>query len=111
MALSVRRNVYTTVESKETLSDASAGAFEEDSITFDICKEVVDEFFLTEEPQIEKTIRLMLTKERKLMEGAAAVAVAPLLEQPDRWKDQNSVVVICGGNISVDKLQSVLCSK
>lgn len=109
MALSVRRNAYTTVESKDTLSDASAGAFEEDSITYEICKNVVDEFFLIEENRIAETIRLALAKERKLIEGAAAVAAAPLLEDPQRWKNQNSVVVICGGNISTDKLQSVLC--
>jgi threonine dehydratase len=111
MALSVGRNAYTIVESKETLSDASAGAFEEDSITYDICKNVVDEFFLVKEPKIGETIRIILAKERKLIEGAAAVAVAPLLENPGRWKNQNSVVVICGGNISIDKLQKVLCEE
>lgn len=109
MALSIRRNEYTTVEPKETLSDASAGAFEEDSITFDVCKRVVDEFFLISEEKIAETIRNMLAKERKLIEGAAAVAVAALLREPERWKNQTSVVIICGGNISVDKLQSVLC--
>jgi len=109
MALSVRRDEYTTVDPKETLSDASAGAFEEDSITYDVCKRVVDEFFLIPEEIIAETIREMLMKERKLMEGAAAVAVAALLRDPGRWKDQTSVVIICGGNISVDKLQSILC--
>ncbi len=109
MALSVRREQYTTVESKETLSDASAGAFEEDAITYDLCKKLVDEFFLIEEDTIAETIRLVLAKERKLVEGAAAVAVAALLQEPERWAGQTSVIIICGGNISMDKVRQVLC--
>jgi len=109
MALSVRTGQYTTVEPLETLSDASAGAFEEDSITYPVCRQVVDEFFLIPEATIAEQIRLLLARERKLVEGSAAVAVAALLQDPGRWHDQTSVVVICGGNISVDKLRSVLC--
>jgi len=109
MALSVRSGRYTTVEPRETLSDGSAGAFEEGSITFDLCRRVVDEFLLTTEEEIADALRLVLARERKLVEGSAAVAVAALLQQPGRWRDQTSVVVLCGGNVSTDKLRDVLC--
>lgn len=109
MALSVRSGRYTTVEPRETLSDGSAGAFEEGSITFDLCRRVVDEFLLTTEEEIAAALRLVLARERKLVEGSAAVAVAALLQSPERWRGETSVVVICGGNISTDKLQHVLC--
>lgn len=109
MALSVQSGDYTTVEPQDTLSDASAGAFEEDSITYPICREVIDEFLLATEAEIADGIRLLLAKERKLVEGSAAVAVAALLKQPERWRNQASVIVICGGNISVDKLKGVVC--
>jgi threonine dehydratase len=108
MALSVRSGRYTTVEPRETLSDGSAGAFEEGSITFDLCRRVVDEFLLTTEEEIAEALRLVLARERKLVEGAAAVAVAALLQQPGRWRDQTSVVVVCGGNISTERLRSIL---
>ena len=108
MALSVQRNTYTTVEARETLSDASAGPFEADSITFPLCRDIVDEFFLAEEDRIGRGICWMLDHERKLVEGAAAVALAPLLRDPKRWRGQCSVVVICGGNISREKLRLVL---
>ena len=110
MALSVQRNEYTTVEARETLSDASAGAFEVDSITYEVCKQVIDDFILISEPDIADGIRLMLAKERKLVEGSAAVAVQALLKEPQRWEGQTSVIVICGGNISADKLKKVLCA-
>jgi threonine dehydratase len=108
MALSVRAHRYTTVPARETLSDASAGPFEEDSITYPLCQQLVDDFFLVEEEDIAEGIRWMLDHERKLIEGSAAVALAPLLLYPERWADQRSVVVLCGGNISREKLRSVL---
>ncbi len=108
MALSVQQNKYVTVETKDTLSDGSAGAFEEDSITFPICKQLIDEFFLVSESEIGESLRLILNTERKLIEGAAAVAVASFIKNVERFQGQTSVIVICGGNISIDKLRKVL---
>lgn len=108
MTLSVRTDSYVTVPSKDTLSDGSAGAFEEDSITFPICKAIIDEFFLVAEKEIAASINLILTMERKLIEGAAGVAVASFLQNVERFRGQTSVIVICGGNISKDKLKKIL---
>lgn len=108
MTLSVRSNSYQTVPFKDTLSDASAGAFEEASITYPICQQLIDDFILIAENEIAKAIRLALAKERKLIEGSAAVALAALLKNKERLKGQTSVIVICGGNIALDKLQKVL---
>ncbi len=108
MALSVQRREYTTVEPQETLWDGSAGAFERDAITYPLCRDLVDEFLLAEEKEISAGIRWALDHERKLIEGAAAVAIAPLLREPERWEGQTSLVVICGGNISREKLKTVL---
>ncbi len=108
MTLSVQSGQYTTVPSMPTLSDASAGAFEEDSITYPICKTLVDDFILTSEDEIANGIRLVFEKERKVIEGAAAVAVSALLKNPQKWENQTNVIVICGGNISRDKLVQVL---
>jgi threonine dehydratase len=108
MALSVRSGRYTTVESRETLSDGSAGAFEEGAITFDLCRAVVDEFLLVTEKEIQDALLLVLSRERKLVEGSAAVAVAALLQQPERWRGETSVVVVCGGNVSLETLRRLL---
>ena len=108
MSASVRAGEYKEIESKPTLSDGSAGGFEKDSITFDLCKELVDEFILVSEKKIEKSIRQMISKHHKLVEGSAAVAVASLLQQPDKFANQSTVIVICGANISLDTLKEVL---
>ena len=50
----------------------------------------------------------MISKHHKLVEGSAAVAVASLLQQPDKFANQSTVIVICGANISLDTLKEVL---
>ncbi len=109
MSVSVRAGEYQEVESKPTLSDGSAGGFERDSITFKLCKKLVDDFVLISEDEIADAIRSMIKYHSKLVEGAAGVAIASLLKFPDRFADQTSVIVVCGANISSDKLKSVLC--
>jgi threonine dehydratase len=42
-----------------------------------------------------------------VIEGAAGVAIASLLELSGSIRGQNVVVVICGGNISQEKLNQV----
>lgn len=108
MSVSVRAGEYKEVESKPTLSDGSAGGFERDAITFAMCKKLVDDFVLISEPEIKEVIQLMIKKHSKLIEGAAAVAIAPVLKHPDRFSGQTSVVVVCGANISFNKLREVL---
>ncbi len=109
MSVSVRADEYKEVESKPTLSDGSAGGFERDSITFELCKKLVDDFILISEDEIASAIRSMIKHHSKLVEGAAGVAIASLLKHPERFADQSTVIVVCGANISTEKLQSVIC--
>lgn len=109
MSVSIRADEYREIESKPTLSDGSAGGFERDSITFDLCKKLVDDFILISEDEIADAIRSMIKHHSKLVEGSAGVAIASLLKHPERFSDQATVIIVCGANISEKKLQSVLC--
>lgn len=109
MSVSVRAGEYRNVESKPTLSDGSAGGFEPDAITFDICKKTIDNFILISENEIRETIRSIIKYHNKIAEGSAAVAVASLLKYPERFTDQTTVIIVCGANISFKKLQKVIC--
>lgn len=111
MSISIHTGEYQDIESKPTLSDGSAGGFEKDSITFELCKELVDDFILVSEEEIKKAIYGMVKYHHKLVEGASGVAVASLLKQPKRFEDQITVIVICGANISSEKLLEVLKEK
>jgi len=109
MTLSVRAGTYLEIESKPTLSDGSAGGFERDAITFELCKKLVDGFILISEEEIRNAIRLIIKHHSKLVEGAAAVAVAGLLKNPEQFCDQSTVIIVCGANISIEKLREVIC--
>ncbi|SMO43290.1 threonine/serine dehydratase [Fodinibius sediminis] len=108
MSRSVQAGEYQAVESRKTLSDGSAGGFERDSITFDLCKQLVDDFILVSEDEIADAIRSMIRYHHKIIEGAAGVAIASLLKEPERYSGQTNVIIVCGSNISYQTLQSII---
>lgn len=109
MYLSVQKGEVVVLEEElDTLSDGSAGGLEEDSITFEICKELVDDYVLISEEEIAHAIRFMANKHHKIIEGAAGVAVASYMKMADDLKGATVAIVVCGANISTDKLKALL---
>jgi threonine dehydratase len=53
-------------------------------------------------------MREFIDSHHMLLEGAAGVAVAGLLEVARDYAGKNVVVIICGGNISRDTLKKVI---
>jgi threonine dehydratase len=96
------------MESKPTLSDGTAGAVEPGAITLDLCRRLVDRYVLVSESEIRDAMRLIIDRHHTLIEGAAGVAVAGLLKERERFAGKNVVVVLCGANISRERLKDVL---
>ncbi|GHJ36619.1 threonine/serine dehydratase [Streptomyces sp. TS71-3] len=86
----------------ETLSDGSTGAVEQGSVTFPICQEVIDETVTVGEDEIAHAMRLVATGERWMIEGAAGVAVAGLVQTAEQYRGKKVAVVLCGRNIAVE---------
>lgn len=95
--------------SNKTLSDGTAGGIEEGAITFELCRELSDEFVLVDEAEIAAAMRLYMDSEHQLIEGAAGVAVAGLLAKKADLRGKKVVVLICGANISRGSLRAVVC--
>jgi len=93
-------HVVMAPEELSTLSDGSAGPLEEDSITFDLCRSLVDRFVLVSEEDIRKAIRTLYQDHHVVIEGAAAVAYAAAGNDSERKSSEHVVVVLCGGNIN-----------
>jgi threonine dehydratase len=91
-----------------TLSDGTAGGVEADAITFDLCREVVDDSLTVSEDEIRAAMRLIIERHHTLIEGSAAVAVAGFLQTKERWADRDVVIVLCGANVDAEVLKSVL---
>jgi threonine dehydratase len=107
MAKSIAAGQILDLPSEPTLSDGTAGGIEAGSMTFELCRQLVDEFVLVDEPQIAAAMRQYVNAEQHWIEGAAGVAVAALLARKNALDGMQVAVVICGGNISQKTRESV----
>jgi len=108
MTESVKAGKILDLPSDPTLSDGTAGGIEAGSMTFDICRDVVGRYITVSEEQIAHDMREFIDSHHMLLEGAAGVAVAGLLEVASDYVGKNVVVIICGGNVSRDTLKKVI---
>jgi threonine dehydratase len=108
MIRSVRSGKILNLPSLPTLSDGTAGGLEPEAITFEFCRNMVDDYITVTEDEIAENMRLFMSAHHMLIEGAAGVALASFLKHKDRMEGKNVVIIICGGNISPDTLKSVL---
>ncbi len=107
MAKSVEAGRILDLASGPTLSDGTAGGIEADAITFDLCRQLVDEFVLVSEDQIAAAMRQYMAAFDESIEGAAGVALAGMTARRDDVKDQKIAVIICGGNVSQQVLDTL----
>jgi len=108
MARSVEAGRILDLPSEPTLSDGTAGGVEPDAITFELCRELVDEFVLVSEQQIAAAMRQYHDAEKHRIEGAAGVAIAALLSRKSTLGGMKIAVIICGGNVSEATFSSIL---
>ena len=113
MLCSVRAgNVVAHADAELTLSDGTAGSVEPGAITLPLCRDLVDDWVLVSEEQIADAMRRYMAYDNQLIEGAAGVAIASLLNiaatQPDSIRGKTIVVIICGARIDLSKLAKIL---
>ena len=104
---SLKAGKQLDLPSEPTLSDGTAGGVEFGSMTFEMCKEIIDDFSIVSEEEIAKGIQIGVEKHHQLIEGAAGTAIAGFMKQKDKFKDKTVVLVMCGGNISGTVLKSI----
>ncbi len=78
--------------------------------TQDIMREVVDDFLLVDDEDIKKAIVIMLQHTHNLVEAAAAAPLAAALQIKEKLKNKRIVLVVSGGNLSIEKLADILAS-
>jgi threonine dehydratase len=91
-----------------TLSDATAGGVEPGSVSFELCREVIDTSVLVSEDAIRHGTRQLIETHHMLAEGAAGVALAAFLERRHAYQGKRVAIIVCGANIGIDKLRDVL---
>lgn len=108
---SIKAGKLIECPSLPTLADGTAGGIEPGAITFELCRDLVDEYVLVTEQELEQAILISLEMSFLLIEGAAALSVAGFLKTRERYKDKNVVLVITGRRIALDELRQILCLK
>lgn len=74
------------------------------SLTSKIIEEYVDDIVTVSEEEIASAILYMLERNKTLMEGAGAVALAALFAHNDQIKSRHCGVIVSGGNFDIDKI-------
>lgn len=101
--------VVNAPASPDTLSDGSAGPLEYDSITFPLCRQLVDRYILVDENEIAASIKYMWQQYGMIVEGAAGVALSAAITDEQRKKEESAIVILCGGNIDA-KIHRNICA-
>ena len=108
MLQSVKAGRILDLPSKPTLSDGTAGGVEAGSITFPLCRDLVDDYETVTEEEISLNLCRFLQVHHMLIEGSAAVPIAALLKSRELFSRKNVVIVLCGANIDPDTLRKIL---
>lgn len=111
MEESVRAGRVLELESLPTLSDGTAGGVDLDSITFEMCREFVDEWVSVKEEEIRTSLVEFIDSHHQLIEGSAAVAIAAFLKTAEKYEGKKVGIVLCGGNIGASVLKGVLAAE
>ena len=97
---SLKHGKPVDVEELETLADCLGGSIGLDNqYTFNIAKEIIDDFVLVDEDTIAEGIRLNFLEHRLVTEGAAATSVMVVKDHLSSHLGKNIICLICGGNI------------
>ena len=72
------------------------------------CETYLDDFLLVSEEMIERSIALLLSIEKTVVEGAGAAGFAALLQHPQKFVGQKIGLILCGGNIDPRLLSTVI---
>lgn len=105
---SIKARKIVLVKEEPTISVATAGGLEPDSITFPIAQSVIDEMILVTEHEIQEAIKQMAIAERIIIEGAAGVALASMIKSAPAYQGKKVAVIVCGRNIDWNLYRSII---
>ena len=104
----VKKGHIHDIHLRDTYAEGLHGGLEAGSVSFDICREVIDEWAILTEDDILGAIRYLLHESHMLVEGAGAVGVAAILSDPCRFTNKRVGIVISGGNLGMETLRKVV---
>jgi threonine dehydratase len=104
MTLSWRERHVVTTDSTDTIADGVAGRHPIPAVLDDLLL-VADDAVLVRESSIVAGMRMLLDHAGLVVEPSAALGIAAILEDRDRFAGRHVVTVVCGSNVDVDAYQ------
>lgn len=110
MSKSLKLGAPATLEKVDTIADGLAAPFAGEHTLAHI-RQFVDEIVLVSDQEIKRALGWLLEKCKILTEPAAAAAFVPILESKIQIPEDAEVVcILCGGNINLKRLATLLPS-
>ncbi len=78
------------------------------TMTMSLIQRYVDDIVLVDEASIERAVFNLLEVEKTVVEGAGAAGLAAVLRTPDRFRNRRVGLPLCGGNIDMMIMSSLL---
>ena len=97
---------YEAYSAEPTICDGLAGGF--GRVPFELAAHLFDEILVVPEADVRRAVGWLLTHEQLVVEGAGAIAIAPLLNGQLDAQDQRIVAVLTGRNLDASLLQEIL---
>lgn len=94
-----KRRVVTT-DSTDTIADGVAGRYPIPAVLDDLLV-VADDAVLVQEASIIAGMRMLLDHAGLVVEPSAALGIAALLEDRDRFAGRHVVTIVCGSNVDM----------
>jgi threonine dehydratase len=94
---------------EETIANALSGGIGLDNrYTFELVRDLVDEYVLVSEDEIREAMAFAATEYKLVVEGGGAVGIAALLAGKSSIVGENVAVVVSGGNIEAEVLAQII---
>ena len=107
-AESLRRGERYEIDSVDTIADGIATRAVGER-TLEVMTEYVDEVVTVDDREIALALTLLLERSKTLVEGAGAVPLAAVLSEAFAYEDDETIVAtLCGGNIDLNRLTTIV---
>lgn len=98
MALSWRRRTVVETDRIETIADGVAGRCPIPEVLHDLLI-VLDDVMLVREESIKAGMRMLYEHAGLVVEPSAALGIAAILEEPERFAGRHVTTILCGSNV------------
>ncbi len=106
MKISLQKNKLVTLDTIDTFVDG-ASVKRVGQLTFETCKNVLDELILVPEGKVCSTILKLYNKDAIVIEPAGALSISALDFYSEKIKGKNVVCIVSGSNNDITRMEEI----